>query len=95
VTKTQIRAVNGMLRAVRRERRDSLSGKAVSDWWGVPWCTGPGSPYHQEPCEGCGTVAWCRDRADEVGEQIRQLEASLAPVVQGALFYLFDDAGAA
>lgn len=31
-------------------------------------------------------TTWCHDRADEVGEQIRQLEASLVPQVQGALW---------
>lgn len=36
----------------------------------------PGSPYHQEiACEGCGTVVWCRHRAEEIALQIRQLEA--------------------
>jgi hypothetical protein len=87
VIKTQARAVNAKLRTLRRERLDWLTGKAIRDRWRMPWCTGPASPCHQEPvCEGCGTVAWCRDRAAGVGEQIRQLEASLAPTVQGALW---------
>ena len=86
LTKAAMRAVNARLRALRIERRDWLSGKAIRDWWGVPWCTGPASPYHQEPCEGCGTVTWCRDRAAEIAEQIGQLETSLAPQIQGALW---------
>jgi hypothetical protein len=85
VTKTAQRAVNRQIRALYAERRDWLTGRGMP--WGVPWCAGPGSPYHQQPCcEGCGTVAWCRARAAEVGYQIRQLEASLAPQVQGALW---------
>lgn len=89
MTKAAERAINGQIRALQRERRDWLTGKLIADmgWWGMPWCKGVASPYHQEPCcEGCGTVAWCRDRAAEVGERIRQLEARLAPQVQGALW---------
>lgn len=87
MTKTQARALNSRLRILRTDRRDWLTGKAIRDWWGVPWCTGPSSPYHQDPvCEGCGTIAYCRDQAAEVAEQIRQLEASLAPVLQGVLW---------
>jgi hypothetical protein len=89
LTKTATRAVNRQIRALQRERRDWLTGKLITDmgWWGIPWCRGPGCPGHQESlCEGCGTVAWCRDRAAEVAGQIRQLEASLVPEVQGALW---------
>lgn len=87
MTKTQVRAVNARLRALRRERQDWLTGKAVSDWWGIPWCTGPASPYHLEiGCDGCAVTAWCRERAAEVAGRIRQLEASLVPQVQGALW---------
>lgn len=85
LTKTAVRAVNARIRVLRAERRNWLAGKY--NHWGTPWCHGPGSPGHQEwPCEGCGTVAWCGDRAAEVARQIRQLEASLAPPVQGALW---------
>ena len=83
MTKAQARAVNARLRALRRERRDWLTGKAIRDWWGLPWCTGPANPYHQEPAsEGCGVTAWGRDRAAGIGEQIRQLEVSLTPQIQ-------------
>jgi hypothetical protein len=78
MTKAAERTIRVRLRALRSERRNWLTGKAVADWWGVPWCTGPGSLYHQEPCEGCATVAWCQARAAEIAEQIRQLEASHA-----------------
>jgi hypothetical protein len=85
LTKTAVRAVNSRIRELRRERRNWLAGRYLP--WGMPWCAGPASPYHQEPlCQGCGTVAWCRDRAAEISEQIRCLEASLAPAVQGALW---------
>lgn len=85
LTKTAERAVNSKLRTLRAERRNWLAGKYAH--WGEPWCAGPGSPYHQEPCcEGCATVAWCRHRAAEIAGQISQLEASLVPVVQGALW---------
>ncbi len=78
-TKTAQRAISRQVRALHRQRRDWLAGRGLP--WGVPWCAGPGSPYHQEPvCEGCGTAAWCKARAGEIGEQIRHLEASLAPV---------------
>jgi len=56
LTKTAARAVNSRIRLLRSERRNWLAGRYLP--WGVPWCTGPASPYHQEPtCEGCGTVA--------------------------------------
>lgn len=85
VTKTAVRAVNNRIRTLQRERRDWLAGCGMP--WGTPWCGGPGSPGHQEPlCEGCGTVAWCRDRAAEVAGEIRRIEASLAPAVQEALW---------
>jgi hypothetical protein len=85
VSKTAIRKVHSKIRDLRSERRKWLVGRYLP--WGVPWCSGPASPYHQEPiCEGCGTVAWCRDRAAEIRERITDLEASLAPVVQGALW---------
>jgi hypothetical protein len=89
LTKTAQRAVNRQVRALQRERRDWLTGKLIADMgcWGAPWCTGPASQYHQEQlCEGCGVAAWSRDRASEIAEQIRELEASLASQVQGALW---------
>jgi len=85
VTKTQVRAVNAKLRTLRSERRNWLAGRYVP--WGWPWCDGPAGAHHQEICcEGCATVAWSRDRAAEVAGQISQLEASLVPQVQGALW---------
>ena len=85
LTKTATRAVNNRIRALRADRRNWLAGRYTH--WGQPWCAGPGSPYHQEPgCEGCATVAWCRDRAAEVAERVRQLEATPRPEVQGVLW---------
>ena len=85
LTKTAERAVNSKLRVLRSERRNWLGGKYTH--WGMPWCAGPGSPHHQELCcEGCATVAWCRNRAAQIAGQISQLEASLVPPVQGALW---------
>ena len=79
------RAVNSRTRELRHERRNWLAGRYTH--WGEPWCAGSGSPYHQEPCcEGCATVAWCRDRAAEIAGQIGQLESSLLPTVRGALW---------
>lgn len=87
LTKTAQRAVNSRIRTLRADRRDWVTGKAIRDWWGIPWCTGPASPYHQEICcEGCATVAWCRGRAEEIAGEIGQLEASLMPAVQEALW---------
>ncbi len=85
LTKTAERAVNSKLRTLRAERRNWLAGRYTH--WGEPWCAGPGSPYHQEPrCEGCATVDWCRGRAEEISERITDLEGSLTPVIQGALW---------
>ncbi len=85
LTKTAARAVNRRIRELRVERKAWLAGRY--NHWGMPWCTGPASPYHQEiACDGCAVVAWCRDRAEEIGEQIRQFEGSLAPAVQGGLW---------
>jgi len=85
MTKTAQRATNRRIRELRSERRNWLAARYVP--WGWPWCDGPGSDHHQEPvCEGCATAAWCRARAVEIGEQIRQLEASLVPEVQEVLW---------
>jgi hypothetical protein len=79
------RATNRQVRALRSERRNWLAARYVP--WGWPWCDGPGSAHHQEICcEGCATAVWCRHRAAEIAEQIRQLEVSQAPRVQGALW---------
>jgi hypothetical protein len=85
MTKTEQRRINRQVRTLRADRKAWLTGKHLH--WGTPWCGGPGALGHQEPvCEGCATVAWCRDRAAEVTEKIGHLEALLAPVVQGALW---------
>lgn len=85
LTKTAERAVNSRIRELRRERRNWLAGRYAH--WGEPWCACLASLHHQEICcEGCATVAWCRDRAAEIAGQIGQLEASLVPAVQGALW---------
>jgi hypothetical protein len=79
------RATNRQIRQMRSERKNWLAARYVP--WGWPWCDGPASPHHQEICcEGCATAAWCRRRAAEIAEQIRHLEASLAPAVQGVLW---------
>lgn len=85
MTKTARRAVNRQIRELRSDRLRVLAGRGLH--WGVPWCRGPGSPGHQPPlCEGCGIVAMARDEAAAIAEQIRQLEESLAPAVQGGLW---------
>lgn len=85
VTKTARRAVNSKIRALRSERLKVLAGRDLH--WGTPWCHGPGSPGHQKPlCEGCGIVAMAHDEAAVIADQIRQLEESLAPAVQGGLW---------
>jgi len=48
LTKTAARAVNSQIRELRAERRKWAAGRYVP--WGWPWCSGPASPYHQEPC---------------------------------------------
>lgn len=85
LTKTAIRAVNSQIRALQRERSATLAGRYAP--WGYPWCRGPGSLYHQEPlCEGCAGRLFTEDEASRITEQIRRLEASLVPQVQGALW---------
>lgn len=84
LTKTATRGVNRQIRALQRERRDWLAGRGMP--WGTLWCSGPGGPGHQDLCEGCATVTWCQHRAAEITEQMRQLEGSLVPQVQGALW---------
>ena len=85
MTKTQARAVNARLRSLQIERRRWLAARYVP--WGWPWCDGPGSIHHQEiGCEGCGAVAWCQHRAEEIAAEIGQLEALLVPAVQGVLW---------
>jgi hypothetical protein len=59
LTKTAERAVNSRIRTLRTERQNWLAGKYTH--WGEPWCAGPGSPYHRDPCcEGCGAGAFPR-----------------------------------
>lgn len=91
MTKTAIKAVNQQIRALRRERREWLTGTGLP--WGTPWCAGPGSLGHTAAadgspycCDGCATRAYSHTRAAEVGERIRRLQESLAPVVQGGLW---------
>jgi hypothetical protein len=48
LTRAVQRRINSQLRTLRRERRHWLAGRYTH--WGEPWCAGPGSPYHQEPC---------------------------------------------
>ena len=85
MTKTRQRQANARLRVLRTERKAWRLGRCVP--WGVPWCGGPSSPYHQAPlCEGCATVAWCRDRAAEITAGIARIEASVAPNVQEELW---------
>ena len=85
MTKTAVRAVNSRIRALQRDRKDTLAGRWLP--WGLPWCKGPASEYHQEPlCEGCLIRSLAEDEAARIADRIRQLQASLAPAEQGALF---------
>ena len=85
LTKTAIKRINGHVRQLQRYRNDTLAGRYLP--WGVPWCKGPASPYHQPPvCEGCGVRASAGDEAARIAEQIRQLQARLTPTVQELLW---------
>ncbi|HEX6520946.1 MAG TPA: hypothetical protein VF070_13185 [Streptosporangiaceae bacterium] len=85
LTKTAASRINAQIRELQRERNATLAGRYLP--WGYPWCRGPASPYHQEPvCEGCGGRLLVQDEAASIAEQIRQLQESLAPAVQGVLW---------
>ncbi len=83
MTKTQAR---NEIRKLRSQRKATLLGACLP--WGVPWCAGPGAPYHQPPaCEGCAVRAFCSDQAARLASEA--LEALLTPPavpVQGVLF---------
>ena len=86
MTKAALRRINGQLRTLRAERRALLTGAVYANT-GMPWCDGPGSPYHQEPlCDGCAVAALCRSKAEHVAMKISDLESRLAPVSQAALW---------
>lgn len=75
------------LRSLRREWRDWVSGRAFATalWYGAPWCD------HRQPqsgCEGCGTRAYCRDRAAEVAARAETLRLEMVGPVQGELLVL-------
>lgn len=85
MTKTLRRQLARQLAGLRRQRARTLAGDLLP--WGVPWCAGPGGPYHQHPfCDGCATVAWCSDRAADLAPEIARLQARLSPTEQGALW---------
>jgi hypothetical protein len=85
MTQTARRNITRQIGCLRADRKAWLTGQPLH--WGQPWCHGPGSLYCEgDGCIGCASVAWCGDRAAEIGEQIGHLEALLAPVVQGALW---------
>lgn len=92
-SKAEVRRLGAELRAVRSERLAWLTGARLH--WGVAWCAGPGSAFHQSPvCEGCATVTYCRDRAAEYEPRIAALATQVAALtarraqvpVQGLLF---------
>ena len=86
LTKTATRRVNSQIRALQRDRNDTLAGRWLP--WGIPWCNGPGRSQSCQggACEGCCTRLWCQDQAAPLAEQIRQLRAKLAPAVQVTLW---------
>ena len=47
MTKTQERKIRAELRELEKRGRDIMRGHYLP--WGVPWCAGPGAPYHQPP----------------------------------------------
>ena len=67
------RKITRQIRGLRADRKAWLTGQRLH--WGMSWCHGPGSPYHQPPCEGCATVLWCRDQAARITPEIERLEA--------------------
>lgn len=90
--KTDKKTLRRQLADLRATRRDWLNGATIAQWQGMPWCSGPRSPYCQGTgCEGCMTVAYARDRAAEYTPEINRLAALLSPPqqvvsVQGALW---------
>jgi hypothetical protein len=87
ISKRERRSIEKQLAVLRRERREIVTGRRISqDWWGTPWCSGPGSPGHQQPfCEGCAIRLMCLDQARELDPEIDRLVLLLAPVVEGVV----------
>lgn len=84
-TKTTQRRISGRISTLHSERKSWIAGKY---WpWGTPWCDGPGHPGHQEcGCEGCAVREALREIVARIDGEIRQLQESLAPATQGALW---------
>lgn len=71
----------------RTPRRTTQVGRWPLRAMGLALVHGPSErPPPGTPVRGVCHAAWFRDRAEEIAGQIRQLEASLAPQVQGALW---------
>lgn len=96
MNKAQIKALNRRLRDLYRERKSWLTGEAIATalWYGTPWCDAAAKRQRCAlDCEGCMTVATCRDRAAQYDTPIREIKAQLnqakptpARPVQEALF---------
>jgi hypothetical protein len=86
MTKTHERQLRTELRQLEQRGRDILAGRYAP--WGLPWCAGPGAPYHQPPnCEGCAGREWARAQAAPLMPRVAELRARLAPPpVQAALW---------
>jgi hypothetical protein len=69
MTTTEIRT---RVRQLRKELADLRACRFP--WWGLPWCSGPRSPYHQPIlCDGCMVRRW-RDRlVAEITREITSL----------------------
>ncbi len=78
MTKTQERKIRAELRELEKRGRDIMRGHYLP--WGVPWCAGPGAPYHQPPlCEGCAGRALCADKTALLVPRVVELRQLLAP----------------
>ncbi len=71
------RAIKREIADLRRTHRDWLTGRAIADWWGVPYHAKPCGEQH---CEGCAGRLFSRDRAAEIGTRIEVLVARLNPL---------------
>ncbi len=86
MTKADARKLKAELRELEKRGRDIMRGHYLP--WGVPWCAGPGAPYHQPPaCEGCAGREMCADKAAILVPRVIELRRLLAPTpVQAVLF---------
>lgn len=76
MTMKAIKAVKQELRELRVEWKAWRDGRNLH--WGMPWCVDGAAGRCDEPtCEGCGTVAYVRERMDEVAVKGEHLAATL------------------